>query len=303
MKSQFLTPVVTIFRDDGKTLDPEGNRKVHEFLISNGVDGLVLMGSTGEFFSMSLQTQMEFVDFIAETIKGRTRIFIGASRMQIDETIALCNYAVSKGLPEVMLVSPYYFALPEESLEAYYDTIAENTDARIFLYNYPDRTGHDLSPELVLRLAQKHKNICGIKDTVSTMGHTSDIMSRVLPVRPDFEVFSGFDDNLVHNALGGGAGCIGGLSNLIPEVCAAWARSIRENNLAEMKRYQAYINSAMAFYKICTPFMPAMKYAMNLRGLGINETCSAPILPPSETQKRQIRELLEKLDIPVVLTK
>ena len=297
MKAQFLTPVVTIFQNDGKTLDLEGNRRVHNFLIENGVDGLVLMGSTGEFFSMSLETQKAFVDFIAETLRGRTRIFIGASRMQIDETIELCNYAVSKGLPEVMLVSPYYFRLPEDALEAYYDQIAEHTDARIYLYNFPDRTGHDLTPELVCRLAMKHANICGIKDTVTTMGHTSDIMSMVLPLRPDFEVFSGYDDNLVHNILGGGAGCIGGLSNLIPETCAAWASAIRENNLEEMVRLQSYINDAMAIYKICTPFIPAVKYAMNVRGLGISEACSKPILPPSGEQQAQIRALMEKLDI------
>lgn len=297
MKTQFLTPVVTVFQDDGKTPDWEGNRKVHDFLIRSGVDGLVLMGSTGEFFSMTLDTQKAFVDFLSQTVKGRTRVFIGASRMLIDETIELCNYAVSKGLNEVMLVSPYYFKLPEEALETYYDKIADSTDARIYLYNFPDRTGHDLNPELVLRLAKKHSNICGIKDTVSNMGHTSDIMSLVLPVRPDFEIFSGFDDNLVHNAMGGGAGCIGGLSNLIPEVCAAWVAAIRRNDVEEMVRYQAYINDAMAIYKVCTPFMPAIKYAMNLRGLEINETCSAPILKASETQKAQIRALLERLEI------
>lgn len=294
---QFLTPVVTIFEDDGKTPDWEGNKKVSDYLIRGGVDGLVLMGSTGEFFSMSMDTQKAIVDFAADTLAGRTRIFIGASRMQIGETIELCNYAVEKGLKEVMIVSPYYFRLPESSLEAWYSQIAGHTDARIYLYNFPDRTGHDLSPELVLRLAMKHENIVGIKDTVSCMSHTSDILSAVKPFRPEFQVFSGFDDNLNHNILGGGSGCIGGLSNLIPEKCAAWAEAIRQGNLADMARWQKYFNDAMALYNVCTPFIPAVKYAMNLRGLGINETCSAPILPPDDGQKEVLRQLLEKLEI------
>ena len=64
-----------------------------------------------------------------------------------------------------------------------------------------------------------------------------------------------------------------------------------------MSDWQKYFNDAMALYNICTPFIPAVKYAMNLRGLGISETCSAPILPPNEAQKKQLQELLEKLNI------
>ena len=297
MKAQFLTPVVTIFEKDGKTPAWEDNAKVYDFLIENGVDGLVLMGSTGEFFSMSMETQKSYIDFIAEKLTGRTRIFVGTSRMNLEETIELTNYSVSKGLSEVMIVSPYYFHLPEAALEEWYGQIAEHTDAHIFLYNFPDRTGHDLSPELVVRLAQKYPNIVGIKDTVTPMNHTSNILSAVLKVRPDFEVFSGFDDNLIHNIAGGGAGCIGGLSNLIPEKCAAWTKSVREGDFKAMSDWQKYFNDAMALYNVCTPFIPAVKYAMNLRGLNIKETCSAPILPPDEDQKKQLRELLEKLDI------
>lgn len=295
MNIQFLTPVVTIFQDDGVTPDWEANQKVHDFLIENGVDGLVLMGSTGEFFSMSMETQKAFIDFAARTLIGRTRVFIGASRMQLDETVELCNYAVSKGLHEVMIVSPYYFFLSEESLEAYYGQIAQRTQAKIFLYNFPDRTGHDLTPALVCRLAQKHENIVGIKDTVINMEHTSRILSAVKPIRPDFQVFSGFDDNLAHNALGGGAGCIGGLSNLIPRNCAAWTRAIREGNVEEMAKWQKYFNNAMSFYGICTPFIPAAKYAMNRVGLQVNETCSAPILPASEEQRKALDDLLVRL--------
>lgn len=297
MNVQFLTPVVTIFEKDGKTPDWEGNRRVHDFLIQGGVDGLVLMGSTGEFFSMSMEVQKSFIDFAADTLKSRTRIFIGASRMSLDETVELCNYSVSRGLHEVMLVSPYYFRLTEESLEAWYGQIASRTDARIFLYNFPDRTGHDLSPELVLRLAEKYPNIVGIKDTVTSMGHTSSILSALKPLLPDFEVFSGFDDNLIHNIMGGGAGCIGGLSNLIPEKCAAWVHAVRNRDMEEMQKWQRYFNDAMALYDVCTPFIPAVKYAMNLRGLCINETCSAPILPPTEIQKEALAELLKKLNI------
>ena len=72
MKAQFLTPVVTVFENDGITPSWEETAKVHDFLIENGMDGLVLMGSTGEFFSMSMETQKAYIDFAAKTLTGRT---------------------------------------------------------------------------------------------------------------------------------------------------------------------------------------------------------------------------------------
>lgn len=297
MNIQYLTPVLTIFQEDGKTPDLEGNRKLHDFLIRGGVDGLVLMGSTGEFYTMSMETQKQMIDLAADTLKDRTRVFLGAGRLQIDETVELCNYAAAKGLEEVMVVSPYYFHLTQESLEAYYSEVASRTDARIFLYNYPDRTHHDLSPDLVLRLAQKHANIVGIKDTVSNVSHTSDILSLVKPVRPEFEVFSGGDDNLAHMAMSGGSGCIGALSNVMPEKCAAWARAIRDGDMEQAAAFQKYFNDAMALYQVTTPFVPGMKYALKLLGLEVSDVCSAPLLPPTDRQKADIKALLEKLEL------
>lgn len=295
-KAQFLTPVVTVFKKDG-TLDLEGNKKVYDRLIAGGVDGLVIMGSTGEFFSMTLETQKQLIDLAADYVKGRTRVFIGVSRMIVQEVIELANYCCGRGLSEVMVVSPYYFKLTEEALEAFFGQIAQATPAKIFLYNFPDRTCHDLTPGLVLRLARKYNNIVGIKDTVTEMSHTSAILRTVKPEFPDFEVFSGYDDNLVHNLMSGGAGVIGGLSNLIPEQCAAWARAVEQRDTAKMAELQQYINQAMALYDIASPFIPTVKRGLRHAGLPIDDVCTAPFLPLTEAQDEQLRQLLKKLGV------
>lgn len=295
MKAQYLTPVVTIFNQDG-SVDVEGNKKVYEFLIEGGVDGLVIMGSTGEFFAMTMEQQKQVIDIAAE-YKDRTRVLIGVSRMVIGEVAELADYAYAKGLKEVMVVSPYYFKFTEEALEAYYDQVASSVRSDIILYNFPDRTAHDLTPELVLRLAGKHKNIIGIKDTVAEMGHTSAILRTVLPEFPDFQVYSGFDDNLIHNVMSGGCGCIGGLSNLMPQKCAAWTKAINDGDLAKMAEGQRFINDAMALYDISVPFIPTVKRAMRIAGLDISETCTAPMLPLNDAQEKTLRALMEKLSI------
>ncbi|OCN01130.1 dihydrodipicolinate synthase family protein [Clostridium sp. W14A] len=296
MKAQFLTPVVTIFKKDG-TLDLEGNKKVYDHLIQGGVSGLVIMGSTGEFFSMTMEAQMQLIDLAADYVKGRTRIFIGISRMIADEAIELANYAYGKGLREVMVVSPYYFKFSQEALEAFFDLVANSTPADIFLYNFPERTVHDISPDLVLRLARKHKNIKGVKDTVTQMSHTSAIIRTVTPEFPDFEVFSGYDDNLVHNVMSGGAGVIGGLSNLIPEKCAEWVKAVERNDAFRMAEMQKYIDRAMALYEVAHPFIPTVKRAMRIAGLEISDTCCAPMLPLNDAQEQQLHDLMKSLGI------
>lgn len=295
MKAQYLTPVVTVFKQDG-SVDSEGNKKVYDYLINGGVDGLVVMGSTGEFFAMTLAQQKQVIDTAAE-YKDRTRVLIGVSRMVMSEVVELADYAYSKGLKEVMVVSPYYFQFTQEALEAYYDQIAAAVKSDIILYNFPDRTAHDLTPELVLHLAKKHKNIIGIKDTVTEMGHTTAILRTVLPEFPNFQVYSGFDDNLVHNVMSGGCGCIGGLSNLMPEKCAAWTKAINDGNTAKMVEGQRFVNDAMALYDIGVPFIPTVKRAMRIAGVDISETCTAPMLSLNGAQDKELRDLMKKLAI------
>lgn len=294
MKAQFLTPVVTLFREDG-SIDIEANKTLYDYLIGKGLDGLVIMGSTGEFFSMTMEMQKTMIDLAADYLQGRTRVLAGVGRMITSETIELAEYAYDRGLSEVMVVSPYYFKLDENALEHYYDEIADHTRANIFLYNFPDRTVHDLTPGLVLRLAAKHKNIVGIKDTVSVMSHTSSILTALKDEFPDFEVFSGFDDNLAHNVLSGGAGVIGGLSHLIPGQCAAWVKALNDGDMKAAAAGQEFMNRAMAIYDVTAPFIPTVKRGLQLQGFSIQDTCTSPIRTLNNAQEEKLKQILKDL--------
>ena len=174
MKVKYITPVVTIFTENGG-IDAEGNKKIYNRLIDGGVDGIVVMGSTGEFFAMTMEQIKKLIDISTACCAGRTELYIGTSRMIAEETIELGNYAIEKGADGVMIISPYYFQLPDESIERYYDIVAEGIKGDIFLYNYPDITGHSISAQTVLNLVKKHKNIVGIKDTVPMVSHIRSI--------------------------------------------------------------------------------------------------------------------------------
>jgi 2-dehydro-3-deoxy-D-pentonate aldolase len=294
-KAEFLTPVVTAFDREGK-VDHQANKNIYDFLIDGGVDGLVIMGSTGEFFSMEAAQKKELIDLVVSHVNHRTKVYIGTACMTVEETVQLSNYALDAGADGVMIVSPYYFALSDESIEFFYDQVAEAVKGDIFLYNFPARTAHDLSPEVTLNLLSKHRNIKGFKDTVTEMGHTRKLIQTIQNEFPDFIVYSGFDENFAHNVLSGGNGCIGGLSNLYPEVFAEWVHAINAKDLQTVAEIQNIVDKLSELYDIGTPFIPILKKAMMLRGIDLQGYCTKPFLEPSEKQVEAIKAVLNEVD-------
>ena len=196
-----------------------------------------------------------------------------------------------------MVLSPYYFSLSNASIEYFYDMVAEGCKGKIYLYNFPDRTGYSIPPQVVLNLVRKHSNIVGIKDSSGSFSNTRDYITAVLPEFPEFEVFSGFDDNFVHCLASGGAGCIGGLSNLVPEWCGAWVAAAEKEDQADLYKIQKNIDRLMALYSVGKPFIPAVKKAMVLRGILNNDRSSVPFLPSTEEETEQIRTIMRSAGI------
>lgn len=296
MTGRWLTPVVTAFDKDGN-LDYEANKNVYDFLIKGGVDGIVVMGSTGEFFSMTMEQKKELAKLAIEHINKRTKVIIGTSCMSADDTVKLSNYAYELGADGVMVISPYYFALDNASIELFYDKVAEGTKADIYLYNFPARTGYDITPEIALNLARRHKNIVGYKDTVTEMGHTRALIETMHKEFPNFEVYSGFDENFAHNVLSGGAGVIGGLSNLAPEVCSEAIKSVNQKDYDKIEEMQKKINAMMAIYDVAKVFIPIVKKAMILRGVKMEDYSTVPLIRANEEQTAKIKRILEDLKL------
>jgi 4-hydroxy-tetrahydrodipicolinate synthase len=294
-QAQILTPVITAFDREGN-LDEQGNKAVWDHLVENGIDGIAVMGSTGEFFSMSMEQKRDLTRMACEHIKGKTKALIGTSCMQVDETIELSNYALDLGADAVMIIHPYYFALSDESVEVFYDAVASNINGNIILYNFPDRTGKDLTPEVVINLLRKHKNIVGYKDTVTTFKHTRELLDLTRDAFPEFQIYSGFDEFLAHNILAGGNGCVGGLSNIYPGVFTQWTKAINEKDMEKVSEYQQKIDFLMAMYDIGTPFIPIVKKAMILKGLPIQDVSTQPFLPATEEQTEKIKTILKAFD-------
>lgn len=293
MKAKWITPVVTAMDRQGH-VDIEGNKKIYDFLIENGMDGILLFGSIGEFFAVPLEEKKALIKEAIAHIDHRVTVYVGTCHMEFETCVELSNYAIEQGADGVMVISPYYFSLPDSAILNFYETLAERVNGPVLLYNFPDRTGHDLSPELIYTLVSRHKNIVGIKDTVATMGHTRAIIQKVKTEFPDFMVFSGFDEFFGHNVLSGGDGCVAGLSNFAPEVASAYANAARNDDLAKMAEGQQKIDSMMAIYDVAPQFIPTIKKAMTLRGIEMEPVCAQPLLESTKEETEKIKEILKK---------
>ena len=293
MKAKWITPAVTALDKNGH-VDVEANKRIYDYLIENRMDGILLLGSIGEFFAISMEEKKNLIKEAVRHINHRVTVYVGTCHMEFEQCVELSNYALKEGADGVMVISPYYFSLPDSALLNFYDTLADRVGGPLLLYNFPDRTGHDLSPDLIYTLVSRHKNIVGIKDTVATMGHTRGIIQKVKKEYPDFMVYSGFDEFFGHNVLSGGDGCVAGLSNFAPDVASAYAAAARADDLKKMEQCQQQVDGLMAIYDVAPQFIPTIKKAMVLRGIEMEPVCAQPILPATEAETEEIRRILKE---------
>lgn len=286
MNAAYIAPTITLFRQDG-TMDFESQEKLFDNLIEKGMDGILVEGSSSEFFAMPMDQRRKMAEFSIEKVNHRVKLIIGTSNMVADEIIDFSNFC----LDAVMILPPYYFHFGAGELLHYYDHLANQIHGNIYIYNFPDNTGYTIPPETVLQLTKLHSNIVGIKDTIPGMDHTRELIKVVKSQVPSFEIYSGYDDNFAHNVLAGGNGCIAALSNVVPEICAAWVRAFRENDMEGVVKGQRAIDRMMDLYAIRSPFLPVMKEAVKLRGLAATSVGTFPM--PCAT----IKELMPPKDM------
>lgn len=298
MEASYIAPAITLLNED-KTLDLAGQRALYENLIRCGIDGILVQGSIGEFFAMPMYQRMQLAKFAVDTIAHRTTCIIGVTSMVTDEIAPFANCCLDFGADAVIVLPPYYFSFDDETLFRYFDRLLNEIHGPVYLYNFPARTGCSISAETVLRLAERHSNLAGIKDTITGMDHTRELIKAVKPHFPDFKIYSGFDDNAARNVFSGGDGVIGGLSNVVPEICTAWMKAIREEDAIGISTGQQKIDRLMDIYAVGSVFVPIIKEGARLRGIVDSNICTFPMVSPTETESESIIAILTREGIEI----
>ncbi len=287
------TPMVTIFNEHGG-FDFDANGRLIDRLIDRGINGILFLGSIGEFYAMSMEEKKEFIRFAVKRVDKRTKAFIGTGGTSVDEVVALTQYAQDEGADAAVIISPYYFKLDESCLYRYYAQVAKSVKMPILLYNFPDRTGVDMSPQLVRRLALDFPNIVGLKDTVDNISHTRKVLRAIKPERADFCVLSGFDEYLIPNLMAGGDGILTGMTNIAPDFFLAIYHAYYQKDFETIAKYQPSVNVLMELYDVSQPFIPAIKGAVVEMVKEMNPIAKAPFGELNTEQVIEIRKILNR---------
>ena len=215
-----LVAIVSPMRDDG-SLDYDAYRRLIEWHIAEGTNGIVAVGTTGESPTVDHDEHCELIRVAVETVRGRLPVIAGTGGNSTAEAIELTAYAKGVGADATLQVVPYYNKPTQEGLYQHFRKVAETVDLPVILYNVPGRTAADLSTETTLRLAQV-PGIVGLKDATGDLARASDLLKRA---PKSFAVYSGNDDTALALMLLGGHGVISVTANIAPrlmsELCKA----------------------------------------------------------------------------------
>lgn len=231
-----LVAIVTPMFDDGR-LDLETLKKLIDFHVHAGTDGIVIVGTTGESPTVDVNEHCLLIKTTVEHVAGRVPVIAGTGANSTAEAIELTAKAKSLGADACLLVVPYYNKPSQEGLYQHFKAVAEAVDIPQILYNVPGRTGCDLSNDTVLRLAQV-RNIVGIKDATGGIERGTDLLLRA----PDgFAVYSGDDASAMALMLLGGKGVISVTANVAPKLMHDMCEAALQGHLAQARAANAQL--------------------------------------------------------------
>lgn len=289
-------PVPTIVNAQGE-FDAGGMARLIEHVIASGANGMLILGSGGEFPHLSTTDRKRIAEFCLQQVNHRVPVLIGIACAGTAETIELGLHAQQNGADGLLVVNPYYAKLSDEARFTHYKRVAEALDTPVFLYNFPELTGQDIGLDVIVRLAREVPNIVGIKDTIDNISHTREIINRVHAFRPEFIVFSGYDEYMLDTLLLGGHGGIPATFNFAPQITRGIYKAFLAKDMNAAQTFQRQLAKLSPLYALEQPFFGVIKTAIKLSGLDISTAVVPPALPLSDDKTAQVKNILARISL------
>jgi len=282
-----LAPIPTPFDERGE-LYFDGLKRNLEAWAKSSLDGIVVMGSNGEFVMLTQDEKLRLLEFVRENYPKEKLLIAGTSCESYRETLFLNKKAYEFGYDAVLVLPPSYYkgSMTEDVLEYYYRGLADESPIPILIYNMPANSGINLSSKLVVKLSS-HPNIVGIKDSSGRIVQISEIIAGA---KGEFAVFAGSASFLLPTLAMGGNGGIMALANVIPDVCSNIIKSFNTGDLLKARELQLLILRINAFVTSLYG-VPGLKAALDIVGL-YGGPPRLPLLPLGEEKVREIKEEL-----------
>ncbi len=284
-----LPAIITPFTRDNK-VDIEGLRQNIEFLIENGVSGIVPCGTTGESATLSFEEHKKVIEIAVESSK--VPVIAGTGSNNTTEALELTEFAKDASADAALLITPYYNKPNDKGMLAHFKKIANEVDIPLILYNVPSRTGINLKPEIVAELA-KESNIVGIKEASGNLEQITRILE--LTRDEDFVVLSG-DDALTLPILAlGGKGVISVVANVAPKLMVSMVEAFNRGDLDEARKLHIALAPLIRAVFLETNPIP-IKKAVELIGLAAGNL-RLPLASISEENEKKLKQALNDLHL------
>ena len=286
--SGIVVAMVTPFNED-ETLDEGALRAVVRFLIGKGVHGLFPGGSQGEFFSLNAEERRRVLEVTVQEANGEAFVVAHTGAITTREAVALTQHAESVGADAVAAMTPFFLKPSQDELCQYYADMAASASIPVMAYNNPGRTGVDLPPATISRIAAQVPNFIGIKDSSGDLTQLAEYI-RLCP--PGFRAFIG-RDSLIYGALMyGAAGAVAATANVAAPLAVGIYDAFQAGDFDRARELQRKLAPVRMAFGLGT-FPVVVKEAMGMIGLPVGPA-RAPVGPMSEQARAQLHEALDQ---------
>jgi len=285
---RLITAMITPFNDD-MSVNYEEAKRLASHVVETGSDGVLVAGTTGESPTLTDEEKINLFRAVKEAVGDRAKVIAGTGNYCTRESIELTRRAEEVGVDAILLVCPYYNRPSQEGLYRHFRSVAEATSLPVILYNIPSRTGRNIEPETVIRLANDVPNIVGIKEASGDMKQVARIYAGV-PER--FAIWSGNDEDTIHILTLGGVGVISVASHIVGSDLKRMIESFLSGDVATAREIHLNLMPLIRALFPPTSSNPSpIKAALNMLGF----KAGPPRLPLVEVTEKEAEEIKRQL--------
>lgn len=281
------TALVTPMKEDG-AINYDSLDELIEAQIAGNTDALIVVGTSGEAPTLDDPEHLEAVSFAVERVRGRIPVIAGTGSNNTAHAVMMTEEAEERGADGVLLVTPYYNKATQDGLYAHYRTIAAATKLPCIVYNVPSRTGTNILPETMAKLAADQENIAAIKEA---SGNISQVAKLASLMDGNFDIYSGNDDQIVPICSLGGVGVISVLSNVAPKETHEMVMLCLEGKYDEARALQLKALPLIDQLFIEVNPIP-VKAALNMQGFKVGSP-RLPLTEMTEAHKETLRAAMK----------
>lgn len=281
------TPIITPFSNDGE-IDWNAYADVIDWQIDNGIAGIIVGGSTGEFYALSKEERIQQFQFAADRIKGRVEFMAGVNDIRVDECLEISSAAVSSGANSLLVAAPPYSLPSEEELSYHVLKIAETTGLPIMLYNYPGRTGVEMG-ETFLSVVVKNPLIVAIKESSGDYSRLPLLSSNY----PSIELVVGGEDQVLEFAAWGAKSWVCATANFFPSECVQVMDILgKQSDFDKGRRLMSAFMPLMKALEQGGKFLQCVKFGCEQQGRP-GGSVRPPLIPMDESLKQEMTSVVK----------